>query len=161
MRTQLKVAALVAFLAATMIGAASAQSNKPILTALGVRAIANGAADLNIDISDIAWIDGKRFSIEVVGESETEPRGLLGVPWSRRQVAEIEFLEMTPDYCRAAHTKTPCYLVARANEHDELKAPLGTWHVTDEDVPDVYTGLPSVGDPVHISAEILDTASKP
>ena len=161
MRTQLKIAALVAFLAATTIGTASAQSGNPMLAALGIQAISNGAADPNIDISNIAWIDGKRFSVEVVGESETEPRGLLGVPWSRRQVAEIELLEMPSSYCQAVDTETPCYLVARANEHDELKAPLGTWHVTDEDGPDVYTGLPSVGARVHISAKILSRASKP
>lgn len=173
MRAYIKVAALVGLLAVTTTSAASDQfpgnggsptGDASILAALGIVSADGSGATANTGISDIArisniaWLDRKRFSVEVVGEAETEPRGLLGRKWSRRQVAEIEFLEMPADYCEAVETRTPCYLVAKASEHDELKAPLGAWHVTNEDVPDVYKGLPSVGRLVHIPPGILSTA---
>ena len=171
MRMQIEVAALVVLLVVATIGTASADSaenggspigDAAILAALGIQANAyESNTPPEIDITNFDWIDRDRLSIEVVGESETEPRGLFKVHWDHRQVAEIELLEMPIEYCKAVNTGPPCYLVADANEHDELKAPLGTWHVTNEDVPDIYTGLPSVGDPVSISSDILKAASQP
>lgn len=169
MRVHIKVAVLVVLLAVTTIGTASDQvqgnggsptGDESILGVLGIVSAAGPDAAPGIDISSIVWIDKNRFSVEVVGEVETEPRGLLRRKWSQRQVAEIEFLEMPSAYCKAVDVETPCYLVAKANEHGELKAPLGTWHVTSEDVPDIYTGLPSVGATVNIPTDILSASSR-
>ena len=164
MRMQLEVAIRVALFAVTMVGTASAESQNEspapdrkdtILEALELQpSVTNSGKEPEINISGIVWHDKNRLSVEVVGESETKPRGLFKVPWSRRQVAEIEFLEMPAAYCEAIGIQTPCYLVAHASERDELKAPFGKWYVTNEDVPDIYTGLPSVGDPVHMSLPV-------
>lgn len=167
MQLQIEVAALVVLLTVAAIGTSSAESpendgsstgDAAILEALGIKNADVPGAAHNVDIS---WRGSNRFSVQVVGESETEPRGLFKVTWDRRQVAEFELLGMTSEYCEAIDTATPCYLVASASEHDELKAPLGTWHVTNEDVPDIYTELPSVGDSVFISSDILRAASQP
>lgn len=171
MRVHIKVAALVVLLAATTSGTASADASEnggpptgddAILSVLDIQANDDGSGTTpKIDISsNIAWIDQNRFSVEVVGEAETEPRGLFNVSWSQRQVAEIELLEMPTEYCEVVDIKTPCYLVSKANEHDELKAPLGAWHVTRENVPDIYTGLPSVGATVNIPENILNASSR-
>ena len=169
MRMHIEIAALAVLLAMATTGTASADSTEnggpqtgddAILAALGIQSQRNAddqGAPLTIDF---AWIDKDRLNIEVVGESKTEPRGLFDVHWDRRQVAEIELLEMPSEYCKAVSTDTPCYLVSDANEHDELKAPLGTWHVTEEDIPEIYTGLPSVGNPVYIPPDILGAASQ-
>ena len=169
MRVHIKVAALVVLLAVTTICTAIDQvqgqgglpaGDESILGVLGIKSATGLGAAPGIDISSIVWIDKNRFSVEVVGEADTEPRGLLGRKWSQRQVAEIEFLEMPSEYCELVDIETPCYLVAKANEHGELKAPLGTWHVTSEDVPDLYTGLPSVGATVNIPSATLSALSR-
>ena len=169
MRVHIKVAALVVLLAVTIctaIDQVQGQGGLPagdesILGVLGIKSAAGLDAPPGIDISSIVfWIDKNRFGVEVVGEAETEPRGLLGRKWSQRQVAEIEFLEMPSEYCKLVDIETPCCLVAKANEHGELKAPLGTWHVTSEDVPGLYTGLPSAGATVNIPSATLSALSR-
>lgn len=170
MRIPLKVITLVVLLAMMTIGTARADSqangsapagDAAILAALGIQPTSDEpGAGSEINITSFDWTGRDRLSIKVVGESETKPRGLFKVHWDRRQVAEIELLEMPSEYCKAVETDTPCYVVADANEHDELKAPLGAWHVADEDIPDIYIGLPSVGDPLSISPDILGAASQ-
>ncbi len=161
MRLHIEGAILVALLAASTIGTASAESesndrlaavDSAILATLGIQA---AGADIlgstpEIDITNFDWIDQDRISFEVVGESKTEPRGLFKVDWDRRQVAKIKLLRMPPTHCAEfvdeLDAEESCYLVADTSEHDELKAPLGGWHVTNEEFPaDIYTGLPSVG----------------
>ena len=160
MRMQIEIAALVALLAVTLIGTAQDVSADTVLDALGISQ-ASGRDNNTPEIdANIAWIDPERFSVTVDGKSETEPRGLFKVRWLQRQVAEIEFLQMSSNYCRERDTAEPCYLVAKVDEHDELKAPLGTWHVTSEDVPDIYMGLPSVGATVNIPTDILRASAR-
>ena len=161
MQMQIEVAALIVLVGVMTIGGANAESPEngesppgdSILTALGIQ------ASPQIDISKFDWIDPSRVSVEVIGKSVTKPRGLFKVIWNRRQVAEIELVTMEDIYCDAAKIDKPCYLIASANEHDELKAPLGTWHVTNEDVEEIYR-LPSVGKFVHIDPGTLMAASQ-
>ena len=159
MRMQIEIAALVALLTVTLIGTAQDVSADTVLDALGISQAKGRDNSPEID-ANIAWIDPERFSVKVDGKSKTEPRGFFNVRWLQRQVTEIEFLQMPSFYCEKRKAEKPCYLVARVDEHDELKAPLGTWHITSEDVPDIYTGLPSVGATVSIPTDILSASSR-
>ena len=77
---------------------------------------------------------GDVIPISMLRETETEGRGLLRLKWDQREVADVELLAVGDNL----------YVVLSVNGSMSLKAPLGAWHVENEEVPDFYTG-PGVG----------------
>ena len=71
-----------------------------------------------------------------------EGRGILGLKWDQRHVANVELLEIGTDL----------YLVLSAEGSTSLKAPWGAWHIEQEGVPSFYTG-PGVGGMIRGSLE--------
>ena len=166
MRGQIEIATLVMLVAITVIGAASAESQEScesngkyseLLEALHIKG--KFSDPTKCPTIDITWIGEKQIDVKVVGESQWESRGLFNVPWGVRQVAKIKLLEIQSDYCpkqpqggEALEQNQKCYLIMDTTEYKETKAPLGTWHVT-ENVPDIFEKLPSAGKGLRISSQ--------
>ena len=70
-------------------------------------------------------------SVLMERNAETSERfGLFRVRWDQREVANVDLLEINPNL----------YVVVGVSGSVSLKAPLGTWHVEEEGVPDFYPG---------------------
>ncbi len=71
-------------------------------------------------------------------QTKTNGRGLLGLKWDQREVANVKVLEVDENL----------YIVLSVDGSTSLKAPAGAWHIENEEVPDFYRG-PEVGDMIR------------
>ena len=99
--------------------------------------IRNHLAANDIDVQ-IRLRNGEIVPITMTRETATERRGFLRLKWRQREVVNLEVIEIRDDL----------YIVRDVQGHTSLKAPLGTWHVTSEQVPAFYAG-PSIGEVIH------------
>lgn len=94
-------------------------------------------AELKVNEPDINRVhDGPRMSIlSIVCLGKTEEKhGIMRVTWDQRKTRRIELFEVGKNM----------YLVVRAEEYVEVKAPLGEW-ILEEELSRGWIQSPSVG----------------
>ncbi len=100
---------------------------------------------VTVDVSEERGNPGEPAVIALSMQRTTktaEGRGLLGLKWDQRQVANLELLAIGTDL----------YLVLNTEGSTSLKAPWGAWHVEQEGIPNFYAG-PGVGGMIRGSLE--------
>ena len=82
--------------------------------------------------------EGNIIPITMTRETHTEGRGFLNLKWDKREAVNMELIEIGNNL----------HIIRSVTGGTSLKAPLGMWHVTSEQVPSFYTG-PGVGAMIH------------
>lgn len=114
----------------------------------------------NCPKSYVTWLGEKQISIKVVEEAKTGPHGLFKVDWDARQTATINLLEIGHDFCAESQQSMgdneKCYIVTDTEKLNEMRAPVGVWHETDDAIPNVFATLPTIGEHLKISDVLIN-----
>lgn len=89
--------------------------------------------DLKAEIKKKADIDISRpgddsILISMIRKTKTDGRGLLRLEWDQQEVANVKVLEVDRNL----------YIVLSVDGSTSVKAPMGAWHIENEEVPNFY-----------------------